>query len=308
MTYPTLHSTNHHTTPLPPNPTLYSTVVMLVATQGGTMPATQGRLAQAAFLDIIRGVDPDLAEALHVKHQRRPYTVSPLQKAGGPIRNGQITIRSGQAVWLRFTLLGSDLFATFLRHFLTPMSARQFPTLRLGTLDFALGDILTTPGSHEWANYTTLEDLCQRWPAVPDKSAQRITLNFASPTVFSRNSDKDGMGKFMEPWPSPPMLFGSLAARWNDFMPMPVDKQAVRDYATETVVVGHYQMEARTYRYWGNPQIGAVGQVTYLLKDKRDADMIRTLNLLADYAFYSGVGYKTAMGMGQVRRIMNYEG
>jgi CRISPR/Cas system endoribonuclease Cas6 (RAMP superfamily) len=29
---------------------------------------------------------------------------------------------------------------------------------------------------------------------------------------------------------------------------------------------------------------------------------VRTLNLLADFAFYSGIGSKTTMGMGQARR------
>jgi CRISPR/Cas system endoribonuclease Cas6 (RAMP superfamily) len=42
--------------------------------------------------------------------------------------------------------------------------------------------------------------------------------------------------------------------------------------------------------------------VTYLLKDRRDEAMARLLNLLADFAFYSGVGYKTTMGMGMVKR------
>jgi CRISPR-associated endoribonuclease Cas6 len=46
-----------------------------------------------------------------------------------------------------------------------------------------------------------------------------------------------------------------------------------------------------------------VGRVTYHLKDRQNWEMHRQLNLLADFAFYSGVGAKTAMGMGQVRRI-----
>jgi CRISPR-associated endoribonuclease Cas6 len=106
----------------------------------------------------------------------------------------------------------------------------------------------------------------------------------------------------MEPFPTPALLFGSLAAAWNRISPQPLDKAALRAYAEETVVVGLYRMASRMVRYWGQPQIGAAGTVTYLLKDRRHHDMIRALNTLADFAFYSGVGYKTTMGMGQVRR------
>ncbi len=70
--------------------------------------------------------------------------------------------------------------------------------------------MLTTPGSHRQAGYTTLADLRQRWQSVSPggKSVQEIRLEFVSPTVFRRSGDKNGMSKFMDPFPSPPMLFG----------------------------------------------------------------------------------------------------
>jgi CRISPR-associated endoribonuclease Cas6 len=351
--------------PFTPDITLYSTVVKLIAIQDGQLPATQGRLAHAAFLDIIRAVDPALADALHASRGRKPFTVSPLW--GLPRWHdpkGQVTVRRGHPTWLRFTLLGSQLFTTFTRRFLSPLTpspsqgeargavppfqaerrAENPPSptrggaggevppspsqaerragnppsprrggaggeVRIGNLDFAITEILTTPGSHPWAGYTSLSELYRRWqsPAsVGDESARKIALEFASPIVFSRGSDKEGMGKFMEPFPAPAMFFGSVAAMWNEHLPAPLSlsKQAIRQYAEETIVVGLYKMESQMFRYWGSPQIGATGKMTYLLKDKDNHAMIRTLNMLADFAFYSGAGYKTTMGMGQCRRIV----
>jgi CRISPR-associated endoribonuclease Cas6 len=300
-----------------PNPTLYASVVKLVATGDGFIPATQGRLAHAAFLDLIRAVDPTLAEALHVSNQRKPFTVSPLQGVGQP-REGQIKVKAGQEVWLRFTLLGSELFATFTRFLLLPSSVRRTSGVgvRLGELEFAISEVLTTPGSDPWAGYTSLGELCRRWQNAPlTESAWQISLELASPTVFSRGS-REGLGKQMDPFPSPGMLFGSLAAVWNDqfgfkkdlpgfetLEGLTLDKQAIRTYAEETVVVGLYRLESRMFRYWGQPQIGATGVITYLLQDRQNQELARALNLLADFAFYSGVGYKTTMGMGQVRRF-----
>jgi CRISPR-associated endoribonuclease Cas6 len=320
--------------PFVPDITLYSTVVKLIAIQDGQLPATQGRLAHAAFLDIIRAVDPALADALHASRGRKPFTVSPLwdlPRQHNP--KGQVTVRRGHQTWLRFTLLGSELFTTFTHHFLSPLTpspsqaearASRPPSpsqgegrgegppshrggeVRIGNLDFAITEILTTPGSHPWAGYTAVSELYRHWQSTPPSaSARKIALEFASPTVFSRSSDKDGIGKFMEPFPAPAMFFGSVAAMWNDHMPAPLSlpKQAIRQYAEETVVVGLYRMESQMFRYWGRPQIGATGKMTYLLKDRENRDMIRTLNTLADFAFYSGTGYKTTMGMGQCRRV-----
>lgn len=292
-----------------PDTTLYATVVKLMASQAGPVPATQGRLAQAAFLDIIRRVDPALAEVLHEKNQRRPYTVSPLHGLGRTTaaQREQHRVNPGDSVWLRFTLLGSELFTTFSRFLLMKneelrmKNGWNLPSLRLGEVDFAITEMLTTPGSHPWAGYTRLAELAQ---GDATSQARRITLEFASPTVFSRNSDKEGMGKFLEVLPRPEMVFGSLAARWNELMPTELDKQAIRDYAAETVVVGPYKMESKMFHFWGKPHIGAMGRATYLLKDTRDTAMIATLNRLAEFAFYSGVGAKTAMGMGQVRRVV----
>lgn len=291
-----------------PNPTLYSTVVKLIARDDGLIPATQGRLAHAAFLDLIRAVDPASAETLHTKNQRRPFTVSPLQGLG-QARNGQIQVKSGQEVWLRFTLLGSELFTSFTR-FLLPSSSNGSASgveIRLGELGFAIGEVLTTPGSHLWAGYTSLSELCQCWQkGLLAESAWQIGLELASPTVFSRGSRND-RGKQMDPFPSPAMLFGSLAAAWNEHLPISLDKRAIRAYAEETVVVGLYRLESRVFRYWGQPQIGATGVITYLLQDRQNRELGRVLNLLADFAFYSGVGYKTTMGMGQVRRVRQGE-
>ena len=287
-----------------PNQTLYSTVVKLTATQNGSVPATQGRLANAAFLDIIKTVDPVLSKTIHDHDGRKPFTVSPLQGLDRA-RNGRVKIERGQSAWLRFTLLDSQLFTTLTQNLLTPgIPKSPWPTIRIGEINFTITEMLTTPGSHPWAGYTTVSELCRQWQlALPDESNRKIAIEFASGTMFSRSSNKNGMGKFIELFPHPAMFFGSVAAMWNDQTGVSLDKQAIREYAKETVVVSAYKMESRLFHYWGNPQIGAIGRITYQLKDTDDQEMLRTLNCLANFAFYSGVGAKTTMGMGQARRV-----
>jgi CRISPR-associated endoribonuclease Cas6 len=115
------------------------------------------------------------------------------------------------------------------------------------------------------------------------------------------------MGKRMEPFPTPPIFFKALASRWKAHLPAGITPQLVEEYAEKTVVVGLYNMQSKVYRFWKQPQIGAEGTVTYILRDKAHAQMPRLLNLLADLGFYSGVGFKTTMGMGQIRRVYSEE-
>ena len=49
--------------------------------------------------------------------------------------------------------------------------------------------------------------------------------------------------------------------------------------------------------------IGCVGQVTYRILGDVEPLMIKQLNTLANFAMYCGIGRKTTMGMGMIRRI-----
>jgi CRISPR-associated endoribonuclease Cas6 len=274
---------------------IFSTVVKLQARQSGRLPATIGRLAHGAFFEMIKSVDPDLSATLHDIEQK-PFTVSPLY--GLEKARGQASVRMGQEVWLRFTLLQSELFMAFTQYLLAPQ--RVWPTLQLGDIEFLITETLTTPDSHEWAGYLDLNSV--EVHASEGLPPDEITLEFASPTVFNRGK-KEKLGRMMDPFPLPDLVFGGLAKRWQKYLPGLFEHGEVREYAQETVVIGLYKMESKVNRYLGNPQIGSVGRVTYLLKDKTNLPMLHQLNLLADMSFYSGVGYKTTMGMGQVRRV-----
>jgi CRISPR-associated endoribonuclease Cas6 len=178
--------------------------------------------------------------------------------------------------------------------------------MRLGSLTFAITEMLTTPGSDHWAGYTGLDDLCRRWQNGPLKeAAHKIELHFASGVMFSLGSNKNGLGRFLEFYPSPEMFFGSIEARWRELtnLPSPMENKKLRDYARETIVVSAYNMKTVLRHYWGKPHIGGLGSITYELRDTANREMTGFLNLLADFAFYSGVGAKTAMGMGQIRRL-----
>lgn len=281
--------------PPPPERLVFSTVLKLQAVRTGTIPATQGQQAHAAFLALIQAVDPALAAALHDTGSRKPFTLSPLRDLS-LAHNGQVALQSGQEVEMRVTLLDESLFRTFIQRFLWG-DAR--PTIRLAEVEFLVTQALTTPDGHPWAGYANLGVLWHQWQGT--RPPDTIHLQFASPTAFSMGQTP--WGKRIEVFPHPRLTFGSLAQAWDRLALGPSLASLVRTVAEETVWISQYEMHTQMHQYRSHRQLGAMGQVTYLLKDPSHLEINRILHFLADLAFYTGVGMKTTMGMGQCRRL-----
>lgn len=281
------------------SPDLYALIIRLAASQNGRLPATLGRHAHAAFLSIMRHVDPTLATTLHDMHGRRPFTVSPLEGFGYG-RKGQLTIKAGQEGWLRVTLLDASLFHTFIQYFLQGSTAS---TIQLEGISFLVTEILSHAASHQLAGFTTVEALHNQWETAVSPSPH-IPLQFRSPTAFSlRNSQF----RQMHILPDPPLVFGQLATYW-DALTGSETAVPVRLFCAETVAVARHDIKTHMMQFTPRrKQIGFTGQVTFEILDKTATQMMQHLNRLADLAFYTGVGSKTTQGMGQVIRIMKDE-
>jgi len=275
---------------------LYSIVLKLTPTCEATVRATMGHQAHAAFLRTLQEADPELATALHASNEAiRPFTVSPLRGIPRARHKGQVRLSPGRDYWLRFTVLRPHIFERFMARFL---SGEGRPTIRLGGAEVLIKEILTTPGSHPWAGYTSWAQLAEARPEP------EITLAFTTPTAFGFG--QKAWGKKVMVLPRPETVFGNLVRSWNHLAPpsLQLDRDGLMSYVEEHVVVKRLRgLKTQMLRFRHSPQVGFVGQVTYGLMAEDEAAH-RQLNALADFAFYAGVGMKTAMGMGQTRRVV----
>lgn len=275
--------------------TLYSIVLSLTPVREVTIGATMGHQTHAAFLTAVREVDPELSEAIHAPNASvRPFTVSPLR--GIPrARDGRVRLSPDRDCWLRFTVLQAPIYERFMARFL---QAGSRPVIRLGGAELLIREILTTGGAHPWSGYTTWAELVDGASPEPE-----IRMSFASPTAFGFGQKE--WGKQVVVLPNPEPVFGSLVRSWNQLSPpeLQVDQDGLRTYLREhTVVKRVHRLETQMLQFRRSAQVGFVGDITYgLMLD--DDTMLRQINALADFAFYAGVGMKTAMGMGQCRRV-----
>jgi len=194
---------------------------------------------------------------------------------------------------LRIASLEEKLSSLLLR-----LDPNRIRSLRLARVEFEVVGIAREKGEHPWAGYSTYQELYNNGIARARKPGSRmIGLRFASPTAFRLVGSRLNM-----PLPWPRLVFQSLAQRWNAFSPIPIwvnwpefDRSVTvgrcRGLDTAMLDFGHYK------------QVGFVGDCWFHIDKDARISTVQALNTLADFAFFSGVGRKTAMGMGLVCRI-----
>jgi CRISPR-associated endoribonuclease Cas6 len=277
----------------------------------GQVSPSSGNQVQAAFLDMVRQGDPALADWLHAPNQHRPYTLGLLQGFNhlptGQLeemraKNQMVQVMPGQVYWLRITMLDATVFGSFVQCLLT--KARSL-TIRLGDARFEISRLLSTPDpdntAQPWVAYSSFSELRTL------HAAQRLYhFEFATPTAFSMG--QKSWGKLLKLFPEPASVFESLARQWDLFAPAPLritegglSPRAIATWCEEQVIVTRYLLETNYLPSSKFGQSGFQGTITYEVKGNPAAPEALWLSPLAHFALFSGVGYKTTMGMGQTR-------
>lgn len=240
-----------------------------------------GRAAQAILLDRVSAADADLGASLHEGSGPRPYSVGvALQPPFSPDDPWRVRLRI-------------SLFQARLAQLLSEILERLPSARRFDDLSAEVEAIARAPSSDRDVGETSYQEILNRRLLVGVEPDPRIELRFVSPTTFH-------YGERNHPIPLPGLVFGNLVERWNAFSPLTLHPDA-RRYAEECLAITRFRIESRVVDLAGGKQIGAIGAISYRSL-RPDPYWLRLLHALADFAFYSGVGAKTTMGLGQTRR------
>lgn len=250
-----------------------------------------GRFTHAALLRLIAEADAALAERLHDDDRSKPFTVSNL--LGLPTstpRGTPVTVTPEQRYDLRLTLLTHELEAL----------AQTWTPECIGTLDlegtaWQVERICRTTEEHAWAGNAGYEELAGTVLRCIDQQPTRWPFEFAAPVTFRQR----GMN---QPFPTPDLVFGSLLDKWNATAPLALPDE-VRRFALECLATSHLNLRSVAEPTKDRAlQVGSVGRCTYVATH-RDRYWLSCIEVLAHFAFYSGVGAGTARGLGRARLI-----
>lgn len=253
-----------------------------------------GREAHALFLDLIRRADPALAQSLHAPRGDKPFTVGILHDRANTTA-------------LRLTAFEPRL-AQLLAQTILPNLPRE---IRLASATFAVGAPITDRAAHPWAGATSAEELVTHWfqstdsTSLPEptgvrpsssvlRRSDRVTLEFATPTAH-RQIHRNIL------FPMPAQLWGGWLRAWNAFA-QPAFEDDLIARVEQDVALSNYALKTQVVDFGEHRAAGWIGRATFTYFNRERA-LWRVLNLLADFAFFCGTGYKTTQGMGMTRRI-----
>jgi len=278
---------------------LLSLVVQIKPFKVGTLPPFSGPALHGVFFSWLKSVNPMLAAELHNAKSAKPFTVSNLQTGDGaeapalfmPTR--EIVLDTNKTYWFRLTSLDKRLSELLLERFYKqpPLSLEVFKHF------FRVEKVIAEQSEHPWAGSSSWQELAQAnffADTASTSSSSRVKLIFFSPTTFKARE------RFF-PVPMPAQTFISLAARWNSFSPVPLDP-SFGAFLDESVAINAYNLQTELVTMEGAKRGAKMvcfrGWCEYA-SFERESEWNAALKMLAQFAFFAGVGYKTTMGFGQ---------
>lgn len=262
-------------------------ILALQPTEAARVPANLSRSLHAWFLGQVARSDPTLAERLHQENTLRPFTITNLRELSGT--TATLKVSPEQTYTLRLTLFDPALEALVREWTSTTLGTT---TLNESTWQFTA--CTSDPAADPWAGQQHFDEMAAAVLLSPHNPSTRWEFEFATPVTFRQRG-------LNQPFPTPDLVFGSLLERWNAFGPLPFPDE-VREFVSSAVAVSRFDLRSVAVPIKGNAvHIGAVGRCTYTAVERGDRYLLACLHILAQFAFYSGIGSGAARGAGQAR-------
>ena len=264
---------------------LTSLVVQIEALEDGEIRGGSGRAVHGFWYRHWEKVDAATADALHAENGVLPFSLSPLMGLPRPYK-GVIRFGRGAQAWFRAAALTAQLSEK-----METLWAQQLPD------EITLADVrwrvVGLPAEHPWRRRIRYQDLAAQ-RLFNNHPPKRWNLAFETPVTFNSG------GGYL-PFPLPDALVASWMRRWQAFAPLALP-DALPERARAALVVSSYQMRSVAVRHAERVHPGGVGRYTLRAAKMLPSERAQ-VDLLANYAFFCGSGYKTAQGMGMTRLL-----
>ena len=168
---------------------------------------------------------------------------------------------------------------------ISPLLSDEFQSFKLKHNDVEYGI-----ASKELSSITT-EQLIEQY--YLGDCARKINVSFQTPTAFRQNH------KYVF-YPDIRLIYNSLMSRFDAFEELQsMYSEEVLDQLTEFTQVTGYNLRSRMYSLEGVKIPSYTGSISLIIHGP--SQLVNLVQLLLRYGEFSGVGIKTAIGMGKLR-------
>ena len=151
------------------------------------------------------------------------------------------------------------------------------------------------------------------WQAVKlQPRPSRVALEFLTPTSFKGQFAAQPIARNL-PLPIPSLVFQSLARKWQAFAPpelrlasLSEGPETTEDLLTQVIQLASldsFEIRSHTEDFQDKVEAGFTGRCEFSLPSQAPQRLKAALRLLAEYAFFAGVGRETTWGRGQARPV-----
>ena len=245
----------------------------LRCTAPGTVLGHAGSELHALLFSALRSTEEDFAAKIHAL-ELKPFALGPLRGRFNR-ESGYLNIEKDCLYSFELATLDAEMTG-FLPRIKTHLTEND---IRLGGASFCLEE--AKPLFKNSRPYFKL------MASIEEKDDLGVV--FKSPACFRR------AGKLIL-FPLPDLLVTGLAKRWEHFSDV-----ALPVFNPDSIMVSKYGLKTSLVKFDRYNLVGFRGYCNYsFTEEARDIDRW-SLAVLLKFAIFAGVGYKTTMGMGQIR-------
>ncbi|MGC9770988.1 CRISPR-associated endoribonuclease Cas6 [Fervidobacterium islandicum] len=258
----------------------YSPILILKSLDDGTINHYAGKKIHGWFFKVLKQADEVVSSILHSNISDKSFTVSSFL---GHNVSKPIQIEKGKNYTIRITLLEDRIFELFTNQVFEE-KLKNAP-VQIENVEFTV-EGYTLDQTHKWSGFISEEELFKI-----DHSERIIKMKFYTPTCFR-------IGDLHLREPDPEKVFTSILRKFNKYSSIKID-ESIAERFKEIKIKEQDTIQKRVY--FPNFYIqGFVGTVVFEVPD--DEKLLLAAHVLSEFAFYSGVGYKSTMGLGQAKR------
>ena len=258
---------------------MYQFIYDLKPELNGQLPAFNGHLVYATYLNLISIEKPTLAEKLHTSKKISPLAITALRPIGrkAEIIQGFMKIRMDTIYRTSITIL-DDNMTELIDIFGTLSNIR----IKLGLIPFIVSGLQV-----KYVPYKTHVEEHAKYKSL-------IRVHFLTPTQLSIRESRQPIIL-----PRPELILNNLARIWNSFSGINVDSTTLYEWCEKNVYVREVDIVSREVDIGKKvKQVGFKGHVAFRVNE---GDYAEWINILLKFGEFSNVGVKRTFGMGVIQ-------
>lgn len=260
-----------------------SIVIEMKAENDGKIILYPGQKIHAVFLKIIKDVNEDMSEKLHNDEIDKAFSVSSFL---GCKAYEELEVHKDKKYYIRFTVLQKKLFSMLT---MTLFKNKMFSSnIKIEDIEFKILNIIYDNSKSKWAGVFDMDKVLEK-----EIFENEVGIRFYTPTLF-----KSGDNFIREP--EPKKVFGSLLRKFNKYSYYKIDENIEEEF--EKIQIKEKKILIKKINLKKYYISGFMGDVIFNIPDDNEK-LKQALYVLAEFSFYSGIGYKTTMGFGQAKKI-----